>query len=115
MYEKQFLNDVATQNYTKYNIDVKTVESKLAHKLLEKTAESMCNISRKSSEDKRNWIDRLAAFPENGKMFVVNKRFPNDIIQTATATLSGIWFRDPFLDSGLRTHLPLYETLDKGN
>lgn len=99
MYEKQFLNDVATQNFTKYNIDVKAVSSKTS------------NSTERNAVD---WLKNLNASPAKGKLFVINKRHVNDIIQTATAVVSDIWLKKPFLSTGMRAHLPIYDPLMKG-
>lgn len=99
MYEKQFLNDVATQNYTKYNIGLDTIHAK--YPLLK-------------MKMRDNWLESLALHSKNGRLFVVNKRFSNEIIQTATAALTRVWFRKEFFERELRMHLPIYDHVAKG-
>lgn len=112
MYEKQFLNDVATQNYTKYNIDVVAINSKsFTNKLIEKPA---CTRKQNAVKEQMSWFDRLTVSSEKGKMFTINKRFSNEIIQSATAAISGIWFHHPNIDKLLRIHLPWYDPLTRG-
>lgn len=100
MYEKQFLNDIATQNYSKFNIDLDTYRNKnLAHKLVLDV----------------NWMNELETTVRKGKMFVVNKRYSNEIIQMATAAVTNVWLNGPYLDKGLRFHQPIYDESVKGN
>lgn len=83
MYEKQFLKDVALQNYTKYNINVS------------------------------DWLDALP-YSVAGRMFVVNKRHPVDMLTTSVAVF-GHWFRQKSqLDSKMVAHLPVYIETEKG-
>lgn len=113
MYEKQFLNDVATQNYTKYNINVAAINSESSKMKLNKRP--ACAGRQKVASEQINWFDRLTASSEKGKMFTINKRFSKEIIQSATAAISGIWCHNPNIDKLLRIHLPWYDPLIKGN
>lgn len=98
MYEKQFLTDIATQNYSKFNIDVQN------------------NLKTVQSDQKvtRTWFDKLSKYNESGRMLVVNKRIKNDIIGTATAIISNVWFNEANLIKEIQQHAPFYDYSTKG-
>lgn len=87
---KEFLNDIAAQNYSKYNIDVNNNPSKL-------------------------WHTQLNAYNQSGRMYVVNHRNINDMFATAAAAVADIWFKQPFLKSQFIVHQPFYDQNVKGN
>lgn len=75
MYEKQFLKDVAMQNYSKYNINVS------------------------------EWLDRQIT-DVTGRLFVVNKQYPDEIIQTSALVFRTLFHR-PYIETRLIAHLPV--------
>ncbi|XP_031617768.1 VWFA and cache domain-containing protein CG16868 isoform X2 [Contarinia nasturtii] len=87
---KEFLSDIATQNYTKYNIDV--------------------NNSNKT----KSWYHQLHDYNQNGRMFVVNHRNINDMFATAAVAVTDIWFKQQFLKSHTVVHQPFYDQIVKG-
>lgn len=109
MYEKQFLHDIANQNYTKYNIDVPAITSKTT----ETTKSFVCNG--KELKQPENWLHNLESADAKGKLYVVNKRHVNEIIQTATAVVCDIWLSKPFMMQTMKAHLPVYDPVVKGN
>ena len=96
MYEKQFLKDVATQNYTKYNIDVELTSTS----------------GRVDSNPQ--WYEKLKAYDVAGKMFVVNKQMPNERISTATAIVTNVWSSESNREQNVQAHLPQLDVLAKG-
>lgn len=109
MYEKQFLSDIAAQNYTKYNIDIDAIHSKIASA----ARKFVCDGKEVKRPD--NWFQNLDSFSQKGKLYLVNKRHANEIIQTATAVVSDVWLRKPFLNQAMRVYLPLFDPLVKGS
>lgn len=102
MYEKKFLTDIATQNYTKFNIDVNILSN--TNVTLVKTDEEMIPL----------WYDKLTRYKEGGKMFVVNKRIKNDVVATATAVISDVWFFEENLIKEIYQCAPFYDYSTKG-
>lgn len=90
LYGKELLNDIATQNYSKYDIDVDNSTAK-------------------------SWLNRLNSYNQNGQMFVVNHRNANDMLAVATVAVTDIWFKQPFLKSQIIVHQPIYDQNVKGN
>lgn len=77
MYEKQFLNDIAQQNYTKYQLDTSS------------------------------WLTDLS-YNITGKMFVINKRYPNEMYKTSAAIFGHWWTDRKYLETKMMAHLPIF-------
>lgn len=82
---KEFLSDIAHQNYAKYGIDV--------------------NVSTSNN---------LSNYNRNGSLFTVNHRSNNDMYAVATAAITDIWFEKPFLKSQFIVHQSFYDQTVKG-
>lgn len=89
VYGREFLNDIATQNYSKYDIDVDASTTK-------------------------SWLNRLNNYNQNGRMFVVNHRNGNDMLAMATVVVTDIWFKPQFLQSQIIVHQPIYDPNVRG-
>lgn len=91
MLGKEFLSDIANQNYSKYSIDVDA------------------NVT-------NSWFNQLMAYNQNGQMFIVKHRnvHANDIFTTATAALTDIWFKEEFLKPQIIVHQPFYDQSVRG-
>lgn len=89
MHGKEFLIDIAAQNYSKYAIEVDNSTTK-------------------------SWYNQLIAYNQNGKMFVVNYRNINDMFATAATAIADIWFKQPFIKSQIIVHQPFYDQSVKG-
>lgn len=87
MYEKQFLNDIANQNYSKYKIAIKL------------------------SND--SWHRKLLSYRNGGKLYLVNKRI-GDIQTTATAAITDLWFDETHLYQAIQLHQPYYDAIVQG-
>lgn len=83
--EKEFLTDIAHQNFTKYGIHI--------------TA---------------NVTNSLNNYNKKGHLFIVNHRNMNDMLAAATAAITDIWFEKPFLKSQIIVHQPYYDQIVKG-
>lgn len=84
MYEKQFLKDVALQNYTKYNVDV------------------------------ADWLYKVP-YNISGRMFVVNKQYPERLSTTSTDVFGYCFQQKSHLETRLVAQLPVYvESIEKG-
>lgn len=86
---KEFLSDIAHQNYAKYGIDVN---------------DSTSNA----------WFKHLNNYNQNGNLFIVNHRNINEMYAVATAAITDIWFEKPFLKSQIIVHQPFYDQTVKG-
>lgn len=86
---KEFLSDIANQNYAKYGIDV--------------------NVSTSTT-----WFNHLNNYNQNGSLFIVNHRNTNDMYAVATAAITDIWFEKPFLKSQIIVHQPFYDQTVNG-
>lgn len=89
-YGKEFLNDIATQNYSKYGIDTN------------------------NGTTRRSWSNQLINYNQKGKMYVVNHRNINDMFATAAAACTDIWFEKQFIKSQIIVHQPFYDQSVKG-
>ncbi|XP_055857843.1 VWFA and cache domain-containing protein CG16868 [Episyrphus balteatus] len=79
MYEKQFLNDIVHQNYTKYDIDV-------------------------SSWHTNNYHHNLT-----GNLYIITKRHPERIIKISTAVFSDLFYRYGRSSDKLQLHQPVVD------
>lgn len=86
---KEFLNDVANQNYTKYAIAANA------------------NVT-------NSWMNQLMAYNQSGKMLIVNHRNTNEMFATAAAAVTDIWFRQEFIKPQIIVHQPFYDQSIKG-
>lgn len=86
---KEFLSDIANQNYSKYGIEVDT-------------------------EAQSSWFNLLTNYNQKGGMFVVNHRNVNDMFAVAAAAVTDIWFEKKFLKSQIIVHQPFYDQTVKG-
>lgn len=84
MYERQFLRDIAKQNFSKYGIDTSDWYN---------LSESKYNIS--------------------GAMFVITKRNSDRIIKTSCAIFDTL-FNDEFIEDKIKFHRPILDYRTKG-
>lgn len=83
---KEFLYDVAKLNFSKHGLN----------------------------EASSQWYNRLVSYNQQGKMYIVNHRYANDIFASAAAAVTDIWFRQPFLKTQIIIHQPFYDQSVKG-
>jgi len=85
MYEKQFLNDVATQNYTKYEIDVSSW-----------------------------WPSGQQASQLAGRFFVLSKMHADTSLPQTSSRIFGQLFQEKYLSDTLEVHPPVVDTESGG-
>ncbi|XP_016957615.1 VWFA and cache domain-containing protein CG16868 [Drosophila biarmipes] len=85
MYEKQFLNDVATQNYTKYEIDVTNW-----------------------------WPSGQQASQLAGRLFVLSKMHADTYLPQTSSKIFGQLFQERYLSDTLEVHPPVVD-VDSGD
>lgn len=80
MHEKQFLKDVAAQNYTKYNVNVS------------------------------DWWNHTPPHNISGRMYLVTQKLRGDnkLKRIATAIYGNMFRQKSQLDAKIRAHLPVY-------
>lgn len=87
---REFLSDIAHQNYAKYGIHM-------------------------NGNASNTWFNNLNTYNQKGNTFIVNHRNSNDMYAVATAAITDIWFEKPFIKSQIIVHQPFYDQSVKGN